>query len=59
MKFIISWDIGYGPEFAEVEAANESEAYRMAYECWKENAEDYAVYSAEEWTEELAEEYHL
>lgn len=58
-KWIITWNSGYGDCHAEVEADNHDDAVMMAYESWKEDVESGADYRAEEYTEELAEDYDL
>lgn len=58
-KFIIKWDAGLGDSHEEIEAENQDAADMIAYEAWKEEAETNANYSAELWTEELAEELCL
>ncbi len=58
-NFIISWDAGYGAVHMEVDAENEEEAEKMAYQEWKEDVESNAKYSAEPYTEEMAQEYGL
>jgi len=55
-KFIISWDIGYGRSYDEIEAESQEKASQIAYECWREEAEGNAIFDAEPYTEELAEE---
>jgi len=55
-KFIITWDAGYGEAHQEIEAENYDKALEEAYEMWKEETESKANYSAEEYTDELAEE---
>lgn len=45
MLFIIKWDAGYGSEYEEVEAKNEDDATRMAYDRWHEEVESTASYS--------------
>lgn len=57
MKYLITWNCGYGTEADVVECDSNEEAENEAYERWKEAAESYAVYEAEELTEENAEEY--
>jgi len=58
MKFIISWDAGYGDSHEEVDVENEEEALKWAYENWKEEAESSAVYGVVgEATDELREEH--
>ena len=59
MKYIISWDVGDGPEFEEVEISSRGEASRLAYERWEDAATLHANFDVEDWTEELAEEYGL
>ena len=60
MKFIIQWEVGYGSVDSEVvDAENEDEAGRIAYERWRFSAEEGVVYSAEAYSEEKAEELGL
>ena len=45
-KYIIKYDCGDGPNYEEIEAKNEEEALKVAYEAWREDAEwqaDYGV----------------
>lgn len=58
-KYIISWDAGYGDIHEVIEAKNNDEALEVAYEQWKEEAETNAIYRAEPYTEELADEHGL
>jgi ferritin-like protein len=58
-KFIIRYNAGYSDEYAVVEASTLEEAEQAAYEEWKEIVEMNADYGAEEYTEELAEDYGL
>ncbi len=58
-KWIIIWDSGFGEMAEEIEANTHEEAQAAAYEAWKEDAETNAVYGAHEYTEEMAEDYHL
>jgi len=58
-KWIISWDVGYGDEYLEVEADSYDSASEKAYQMWKEEAEQYARYEAVPYTDELAEDYDL
>jgi hypothetical protein len=58
-KFIIRYNAGYGDEYDVVEAPTFEDAETEAYEAWKEAAEASADYGAEEYTEELAEDYGL
>ena len=59
-KYIIKWDSGHGSDELEVvEAPDEDAATRIAYERWREEAENNADYGAELYTEELAEDYGL
>lgn len=58
-KYIIKFNYGYGDEVQVVECDTLEEAQDIAYENWKEGAESQADYSAEEWTEEEAENYGL
>ena len=55
-QFIITWDAGYGDTSVEIEAAGIDEAEMEAYEAWKEDAESNAIYSAQEYSDELADE---
>jgi len=59
MKYIISWNAGYGDSNEIIEVNSLSDAQEWAYEEWKEEAEASAEYKAEEYTEELAEELGL
>ena len=56
-KYIIKWNVGYGEEVEVVEAPDEEAATHIAYERWREDAENNADYGAELYTEELAEDY--
>ena len=56
-KYIIKWDAGYGENVDVVEADNLDDATDMAYQSWSDEAQSQAEYSAEEYSEELAEEY--
>lgn len=56
MKYIIKWDVGYGPNFDVVDAVDEDAATNMAYEEWREEAEQNADYGAVPWTQELEDE---
>jgi len=58
-KFIIRWNAGYGDSYEIVEASNKDCAIDMASHEWREEAESNADYDAEEYTEELAEDYGL
>ena len=58
-KFIITWDTGYGDSHMIVEADDIDEANTIAYEYWREDAENNAKYSAEEYTKELAQDLNL
>lgn len=57
MKYFIKWDCGYGDMHDVVDADSREEADEMAYDAWKEEAETNASYSAEEFTQEVAEDY--
>lgn len=57
MKYLISWNVGYGDAYEVVDVESEDEAGEAAYEAWKEDAESNADYSAEPLTKELAEEH--
>jgi len=58
-KFIIRWDVGYGPEYDIVEATDKAQAEKMAEEAWKQDVEARADWSAEEYSKGLAEGYGL
>lgn len=64
-KYIIRYNCGYGDKYEFVEADSLAEAEAAACEAWFESiAPEYADYfiadySAEEWSEELAEEHDL
>lgn len=53
-KFIIRWNAGYGDSHEIVEADDVAHAERIAYEEWRQNAEDAADYEAEPYTSERA-----
>ena len=36
MKFIIKWNAGYGDNYDVIEAKNQEEAQKAAYEEWRE-----------------------
>jgi hypothetical protein len=55
-KFIITWDAGYGETSQEIDASDLESAEMEAYAMWKEEAENNAEYSAQEYTEQLAED---
>ena len=59
MKWIIRFNYGYGDDYEVIDADSREEAERAAYEAWREAAESQADYSAEEYTEEMAEELDL
>lgn len=57
-NYIVKWNIGYGDNYEEVEAENEDKANELAYENWREEAENNADYGVlGEATDELREEY--
>ena len=57
-SYIIKVDYGYGDEYEEVEAVNTEEAEKIAYEVWREGAENQARYDViGEATDELREDY--
>ena len=56
MKYIITWNAGYGENYEVIEADSHEEAFKAAYEEWRNEAEDNADYSAEPWTQEREEE---
>ena len=58
-KFIIKWDAGYGESAEVVDAENIEKAQKLAYEYWKEDVENNANYSAEEYSKELAYELSI
>lgn len=47
-KYLIRWDVGYGPMYEVVEAESPDEATEMAYEVWRDEAESNADYGIEE-----------
>lgn len=53
-KFIITWNTGYGASHEIVEADTPVLANDIAYERWREEAENNADYSAEPYTKEMA-----
>lgn len=58
-KYIIIWDIGYGDNAEIIEAENQDEANKSAYESWREDIENNADYRAEPYNKELSENYGL
>lgn len=55
MKFIIMHNAGYGETTDVIEADNQEEADKIAYENWREEAESNAYYWAKPLTKELVE----
>ena len=49
----------YGEDHKIIEADNEDDATEMAYEEWREAAENSADYDAQLYTEKVAKELHL
>ena len=58
-KYYITWDIGYGEQWEVVNADNENEANEIAYEHWREDAEDSAKYSAVPFTKQVADNNYI
>ena len=56
-EYIIRWNYGDGDQYELVEADSISSAEEMAYEAWREDAEDRADFEAMEATDELKEDY--
>ena len=57
-KWIIMWNAGCGDEYDEIEALTKAEADNVAYECWREEAENNADYKViGEATKQLREDY--
>lgn len=56
-KYLLRWNVGFGDITDVMEADDVDSAHMLAYECWKEDAESQADYSAEVLTQELAENY--
>lgn len=57
-RYIITWNAGYGDNYAEVEALNKEAAAEMAYDEWEEEASNNADYDViGEATDELREKY--
>ena len=54
-KFIIRWNLGYGDSHEVIEADSLEEAQTLAYQAWREEAENSDDYDCEEYTEEKAE----
>jgi hypothetical protein len=52
MKYIIKWDVGYGPNYEVVEADSIEAANQMAYDAWNDDAQSNADYDAIEYSEE-------
>lgn len=57
MKYLIMFDAGYGETYDEIEADSLDEADKIAYECWRDEAESAANYWAKEMTDQLREDY--
>lgn len=53
-KYIITWDIGFGENAEIVEAKDKKEARKIAYDRWRDDAENEANYNAKDYSEELA-----
>ena len=58
-KYIIRWNAAYGDSYEVIEAKNLEEATDAAYEAWRDEAESNADYDAEEWTQELEDNYGI
>ena len=58
-KFIITFDAGYGEEYGIVDAQTRDKATELAHQAWLELAESNAIYCAETYSDELAEELGL
>jgi hypothetical protein len=56
MKFIITWDAGYGDSSEVIEADSLTEALEIAYETAIEEAENNLKYDAVEYSEEAEKE---
>lgn len=59
MKYIITWDAGYGESQEVIDADTFEDALDWAGQNWQEEAEQNAKYDAIPYTEDLAEEYGL
>ncbi len=57
MKYIATWNVGYGDMHEVFEAGSQEEADKYAYELWRDDAESQADYCAVKYTKELAEDY--
>jgi hypothetical protein len=55
-KWVITWDIGYGPNAAVVEADTQEDAEAIAYEHAREDFKSNADWQAHPYSEELAED---
>ena len=58
-KFIIIWNAGYGDNAETIEAENQDIANDIAYENWREDAENQADYRAVPYNKETALDYDL
>ena len=58
-KYIIRYNSGYGDMYEVIEADDDEEAEKAAYQAWRDDVENQADYEALDWTEELAEDYGL
>ena len=59
MKYLITWNAGYGQCEESVDADTQEDALEDAYEAWLDAVQSEAEYDAKPMTAELAEEYGL
>ncbi len=58
-KYIIVWNAGHGDTSQVIEVECLDTAEKWAYDEWRQEAESAAIYTAMEYTDELADEYGL
>lgn len=58
-KFIIRWNTGYGDSHEVVEADDDDHAQELAYQAWREAAENGADYGTMEYTEANCDAFDL
>jgi hypothetical protein len=59
-KFVIAWDCGYGSKDARVvEAVDHDAAQKLAYDAWRDSAENNADYEAVPYSEDACDKYDL
>lgn len=59
MKYLVTWNCGYGENWEVVDVETQEEAYQAARDYWKEDVESNADYNAKPLTEELKIDYGI